>query len=332
LGRNFDLGHGRGTRRAKPENADEGGELPKRSHISFEAKAAMRENKTNLRFRREIQPAPGKLEAMSPQSSASKLVATVLGSGTSQGVPMIGCRCAVCQSTDPRDKRTRSSIHLTTPTAKILVDTTPDLRQQALREDLDRLDAVLFTHPHSDHIMGFDDLRRFCEIGGNPLPIYGSENTLEQLERVFFYAFNPQNVVPGYVHVLPHAVTGSFVLGGVEITPLPVPHGAVTTLGYLFSSGGRKLLAYISDCAAVPDPVREVVTGVEILIIDGLRDKPHPTHLNVAGAVEVAQAVGARQSFLTHLTHEKSHVDRAAGLPAGIDVSYDGMKFEFRLE
>lgn len=269
---------------------------------------------------------------MLSESPGAKLLVTVLGSGTSQGVPMIGCHCAVCQSTDPRDKRTRSSIYVEAPQAKIVIDTTPDLRQQALREGLDRLDAVLFTHPHSDHIMGFDDLRRFCEISGSPLPIYGSEHTLAQLERVFFYAFNPSNLIPGYVHVLPHVVTGTFALGGVEITPLPVPHGSVTTFGYLFSHGGRKLLAYISDCAAVPDPVREIVTGVEILIIDGLREKPHPTHLNVAGAVEAAQAIGARQSFLTHLTHEKCHIDRAAGLPDGIDVSYDGMKFGFTLE
>jgi len=269
---------------------------------------------------------------MSSAGSESKLTVTVLGSGTSQGVPMIGCRCAVCLSSDPRDNRTRSSIHLATPEAKILVDTTPDLRQQSLRERLDALDAVLFTHPHSDHIMGFDDLRRFCEMsGGKALPIYGSEHTLAQLERIFPYAFNPGRLVPGYVHVTPHVISGTFSLGGLEITPLPVPHGAVTTLGFLFSHGERKLLAYISDCAAVPDPVREAVTGVEILIIDGLREKPHPTHLNVAGAVAAAQAIGARRSFLTHLTHERTHVDREAGLPSGIGVTYDGMKFEFGL-
>ncbi len=269
---------------------------------------------------------------MSSESTASKLIVTVLGSGTSQGVPMIGCRCPVCLSTDPRDSRTRSSIHLATPHAKILVDTTPDLRNQALREGLDHLDAVLFTHPHSDHIMGFDDLRRFCEMRGGPLPIYGSEHTLTQLERIFFYAFNPKKMIPGYVHTVSHIITGTFALGGLEITPLPVPHGSVTTLGFLFSNGGRKLLAYISDCAALPDPIREIVTGVEILIIDGLRERPHPTHLNVAGAVEAALAIGARQSFLTHQTHEKSHVDRTAGLPEGIGVTYDGMKFEFELE
>jgi len=268
---------------------------------------------------------------MSFEIPAPQLIVTVLGSGTSQGVPMIGCRCAVCQSLDPRDKRTRSSIFLATPQAKILVDTTPDLRQQALRENLDHLDAVLFTHPHADHIMGFDDLRRFCEIQNEPLPIYGSAETLSQVERIFHYAFNPKKKVPGYVHVLPHVVTDAFELGGIEITPLPVPHGAVSTLGFLFSRAGRKLLAYLSDCASVPEPVRELVSGVEVLIIDGLRDRPHPTHLTVSGAVEAALAIGAKSSFLTHLTHEKSHADRLKDLPAGIEVAYDGMKFEFEL-
>ncbi len=268
---------------------------------------------------------------MSSGNPAPKLSVTVLGSGTSQGVPMIGCRCAVCLSDDPRDKRTRSSIFVATPQAKILVDTTPDLRQQALRENLDHLDAVLFTHPHADHIMGFDDLRRFCEIQGGPLPIYGSAETLGQVERIFFYAFNPRKLVPGYVHVLPHVVTGPFELGGLQVMPLPVPHGAVSTLGFLFSQGDRKLLAYLSDCASVPEPVRALIAGVEALIIDGLRDKPHPTHLTVAGAVEVARAVGARRSFLTHQTHEKRHADRLRDLPAGIEVAYDGLRLEFDL-
>jgi phosphoribosyl 1,2-cyclic phosphate phosphodiesterase len=266
------------------------------------------------------------------QSAPPKLTVTVLGSGTSQGVPMIGCRCDVCRSDDPRDKRTRSSIHLATPQAALLVDTTPDLRQQALREDLDHLDAVLFTHPHADHIMGFDDLRRFCEIQGGPLPIYGSAETLGQVERIFFYAFNPKKLIPGYVHVLPHVVSDTFALGGIEITPLPVPHGAVSTLGFLFSNAGRKLLAYLSDCAAVPEPVRALITGVDVLIIDGLRDRPHPTHLTVNAAVEVAAAVGAQRSFLTHQTHERRYVDRMRELPAGVEVAYDGLKFEFDLK
>jgi phosphoribosyl 1,2-cyclic phosphate phosphodiesterase len=244
---------------------------------------------------------------------------------------MIGCRCPVCQSPDSRDKRTRSSIYLDAPQAKILVDTTPDLRQQALREGLDHLDAVLFTHPHADHIMGFDDLRRFCEIQGGALPVYGSAETLAGVERIFFYAFTPKPTVPGYVHVVPHAVTGPFELGGIEITPLPVPHGAVSTLGFLFSHQGRKLLAYLSDCAGVPEAVRESVAGVEVLIIDGLRDKPHPTHLTVAGAVEAARVIGAGRSFLTHQTHDKRHADRQRELPPGVEVAYDGMRLEFEL-
>jgi phosphoribosyl 1,2-cyclic phosphate phosphodiesterase len=283
----------------------------------------------NLRFEREIPIATGILKPMSAEIPASKMIVTVLGSGTSQGVPMIGCRCAVCQSTDPRDKRNRSSIHLATPQGKIMVDATPDLRQQALRENLDHLDAVLFTHPHADHIMGFDDLRRFCEIQGGALPIYGSAETLGQIERIFFYAFNPKKLVPGYVHVEPHVITGPLEICGLELTPLPVPHGAVSTLGFLFSRGGRKLLAYLSDCAAVSETIRGIIAGVEVLIIDGLRDKPHPTHLTVSGAVEVALAVGALRSFLTHQTHEKCHVDRMKDLPAGIEVAYDGMKLEF---
>jgi phosphoribosyl 1,2-cyclic phosphate phosphodiesterase len=262
---------------------------------------------------------------------APQLTVTVLGSGTSQGVPMIGCPCDVCRSDDPRDNRTRSSIFLRTPTAAILVDTTPDMRQQALREKLDHLDAVLFTHPHADHIMGFDDLRRFCDIQGGPLPIYGSAETLGQVERIFFYAFNPKKLVPGYVHVIPHVITGAFQLGGIDITPLPVPHGAVSTLGFLFSHAGRKLLAYLSDCAFVPDPIRALISNVEVLIIDGLREREHPTHLTVKGAVEVAQAVKAQRSFLTHQTHERRHVDRQRQLPPGVDVAYDGLKLEFEL-
>jgi phosphoribosyl 1,2-cyclic phosphate phosphodiesterase len=268
---------------------------------------------------------------MSSGNSTSPLTVIVLGSGTSQGVPMIGCRCPVCLSADPRDKRTRSSLYLAAPEAKILVDTTPELRVQALREGLDHLDAVLFTHPHADHLMGFDDLRRFCDLRGARLPIYGSEPTLAQIERTFPYAFNPSKKVRGYVDVEPHVITGPFPLGGLEITPLEVPHGAVSTLGFLFAWRGRKLLAYLSDCAAVPEAARAAAAGVEVLIIDGLRDKPHPTHLTVSGAVEAAQAIGAKQSYLTHQTHEKTHADRLRDLPPGIGVAFDGQRIEFEL-
>jgi phosphoribosyl 1,2-cyclic phosphate phosphodiesterase len=259
------------------------------------------------------------------------LTATILGSGTSQGVPMIGCGCEVCRSSDPRDKRTRSSIFLSTPEAQILVDTTPDLRQQALREGLDRVDAVLFTHHHADHVMGFDDLRRFCDAHEGPLPIYGSPETLQQIERIFHYAFNSKKLVRGYVHVAAHRVADTFALGGLEITPLPVPHGTISTYGYLFCRGGRKLLAYISDCLEIPEPVRRQVENVEVLIIDGLRDRPHPTHLTVSMAIDASKAIGARKTYLTHQAHDRKHAERAADLPPAIDVAYDGMKLEFVL-
>jgi phosphoribosyl 1,2-cyclic phosphate phosphodiesterase len=262
---------------------------------------------------------------------SAKLLVTVLGSGTSQGVPMIGCACAVCRSTDPRDRRTRSSIFLRTPAACLLVDTTPELRVQALRENLDRVDAVIFTHAHADHIMGFDDLRRFCDLRGGPLPIYGSAATLEQLHRIFHYAFDPNKAMPGYVHVIPHVVAAPFELGGLTITPLPVPHGANPANGFLFASHGRRLLAYLSDCQSVPTGVAETMRGVEVLIIDGLRDQPHPTHLNVQGAIDVARAVGAKQAYLTHQTHEKKHADRERELPSGVGLACDGMKLEFDL-
>ncbi len=268
---------------------------------------------------------------MSLSASQPKMVVTVLGSGTSQGVPMIGCTCPVCLSPDPHDKRTRSSIFVDAPTAKILVDTTPDLRQQSLREGLDHLDAVIVTHPHADHILGFDDLRRFCDLRGGPLPLYGSASTLQAVERIFHYAFNPRKLVPGYVHVIPHVVEDTFALGGIDITPLPVPHGAVATTGFLFSRGGRKLLAYLSDCSDVPPAIRALIVDVEVLIIDGLREAPHPTHLTIAGAIEVAQSVRAGRSYLTHQTHERTHADRRSRLPAGVDVAYDGMKLEFDL-
>jgi phosphoribosyl 1,2-cyclic phosphate phosphodiesterase len=290
--------------------------------MNHDAKTATRENKTNSRFVREIPGSRDQAGAM------SKWSVTILGSGTSQGVPMIGCPCAVCASTDPRDQRTRSSIFIATPEANLLVDATPELRVQALREKLNRVDAVLFTHAHADHIMGFDDLRRFCDLRGGALPIYGSPETLGQLQRIFYYAFDPKKTVPGYVHVTPHVVTKPFELGGLAITPLPVPHGAVSTYGYLFSRGGRRLFAYLSDCQSVPADVAETLRGVEVLIIDGLRDLPHPTHLNVSGAIEVAREIGARQAYLTHQTHDKTHAERERGLPTGVGVVYDGMKLE----
>lgn len=250
-----------------------------------------------------------------------------LGTGTSQGVPMICCDCPVCRSTDPRDKRTRSSVYIKTPEVAFVVDTGPDFRTQALREDLCSLDAVVYTHSHTDHIMGFDDLRRFCDVHpAHELPIYASPGTMDDLQRVFRFAFDGSARFPGYLHPVPHLVEGAFHLGETEITPLPVPHGRLTVNGYLFSRGGRRLFAYLSDCKAVPDSVREQIAGVEVLSLDALRHRPHPTHMSLDEALEVSAALRPRQTFLTHLCHDLGHAETEKGLPSGVHVAYDGLR------
>lgn len=255
----------------------------------------------------------------------ANLTITFLGTGTSQGVPMIGCDCEVCQSPDPRDQRTRSSIYVETPECAWVVDTGPDFRSQCLREKVRRLDAVVFTHAHTDHIMGFDDLRPFCH-GGHDLPIYASAATMGDLQRVFEFAFNGQNRWPGYVRPLPHVVERRFALGSTEITPLAVPHGRTEVFGYLFKREGVKLAAYLSDCKAVPDEAAAEISGVRHLIIDALRRTPHPTHMSVDEALAVATRVGAEQTWFTHLCHDRRHAEIEAELPPGVRVAYDGLK------
>jgi phosphoribosyl 1,2-cyclic phosphate phosphodiesterase len=254
----------------------------------------------------------------------SQLQLIFLGTATSLGVPLIGCDCEVCQSPDPRDYRTRSSIYVETPECAWVVDTGADFRAQALRENIRRVDAVVFTHSHTDHIMGFDDLRRYSHDRGS-IPVYASAETMRDLARVYEFAFNGQNRFPGYLVPVPHIVDGPFQLGETTITPLPVPHGRSTVNGYLFSRDGKKLVAYLSDCSAVPEPVVTEITGVEVLIIDALRHKPHPTHLSVSQALGVAEKVHPAQTFFTHVCHELSQASEAE-LPAGVGIAYDGLK------
>jgi phosphoribosyl 1,2-cyclic phosphate phosphodiesterase len=257
--------------------------------------------------------------------SMPDLVLTFLGTGTSQGVPMIGCDCAVCSSSDPRDKRTRAAVYLEAPECAFVVDTGPDFRQQALRERLRRVDAVVLTHPHTDHIMGFDDLRAFCH-GGRELPVYGSPATLAVLRRVFAFAFDGENRFPGYIHPVAHEVTGPLRLGKTELIPMLVPHGRVQTSAFLFMRGGRKLAAYFPDCKAVPPEARERIAGVEVLILDALRRKEHPTHMNVEEALAVALDVKPRETWLTHLSHDLAHSELEAELPPQVRVAYDGLR------
>ena len=253
---------------------------------------------------------------------------TFLGTGTSQGVPVLTCDCAVCRSSDPRDKRTRASAYIETPEAAWVIDTGPDFRQQGLRENIRRIDAVVITHAHTDHIMGFDDLRPFC-WGARELPVYGSADTLDQLKTAFAFAFDGKNRFPSYLHPDPRVVEKPFQIGNTEIVPLPVPHGRATTYGYLFVRDGRRLLAYLSDCKAVPEAVRTLIKGVDTLVLDALRWREHATHMSVAEALEAAAAIQPRQTLLTHLCHELSHAEVEPALPPGIRIAYDGLKLQF---
>ncbi len=240
---------------------------------------------------------------------------------------MIGCDCDVCRSSDPRDKRLRSSIYIETPETAFVVDTGTDFRTQALRENIRRVDAVVFTHSHTDHIMGFDDLRRFSWQRGS-MPVYASAETMTDLERVYRFAFTGSNPFPGYLKPEPHVVCGPFTLGETRITPLPVPHGNSEVNGYLFEREGRKLVAYLSDCSEVPDEIARKISGVECLIIDALREKPHPTHLSVAQALEVVARVQPRETYFTHIAHELSQ-SYEKKLPPRVHLAYDSLKLRF---
>lgn len=252
---------------------------------------------------------------------------TFLGTGTSQGVPMLTCDCPVCTSSDPRDKRTRSSLYIETPECAFVVDTGPDFRLQALRERIRRVDAVVLTHPHTDHIMGFDDVRAFCH-GGREMPVYGSEETISVLKRVFAFAFDGKNRFPGYINPVSHEVSAPFRLGETELVPLPVPHGRVATFGFLFIRGGEKLAAYFSDCKSLSPEVRTQIAGVRVLILDALRHREHPTHMNVTEALEVAADVKAHETWFTHLCHDLAHAELEPTLPTGVRIAYDGLKLD----
>ncbi|MDQ3624568.1 MAG: MBL fold metallo-hydrolase [Verrucomicrobiota bacterium] len=255
----------------------------------------------------------------------AELTITFLGTGTSQGVPMIGCDCRVCRSADPRDKRSRSSIYVETAQCAWVVDTGPDFRAQCLRENVRRIDAAVYTHSHADHIMGFDDLRPFCD-GGRDLPVYASAETMRDLQRVFHFAFNGQNRWPGYVRPLPRVIEGAFTLGDTLLTPLPVRHGRAEVNGYLFSRGGEALVAYLSDCKEVPETVVDQMAGVPHLIIDALRWKAHATHMNISEALELVEKVQPRQTWCTHLCHDLMHAETEPELPASVRIAYDGLK------
>lgn len=254
---------------------------------------------------------------------ASAVKVCFLGTGTSHGVPMIACDCAVCQSTDARDARLRPSIYLTLDDGTcVLVDTTPDFRQQALRENIRRVDAVLYTHAHADHILGLDELRRFNHITHRPVPLLADARTLGELRRTFAYAFDADGPKGGGIPQLQlwTLMGGAFSIGRQEVVPVPVQHGHRMILGFRF---GR--MAYLTDCNHVPDASFDLLGGLDVLVLDALRHRPHPTHFTVAEALDVAARVGARQTYLTHICHDLGHAETCAALPPGVTLAYDGL-------
>jgi phosphoribosyl 1,2-cyclic phosphate phosphodiesterase len=254
---------------------------------------------------------------------------TFLGTGTSHGVPMIGCTCAVCRSTDPRDKRLRPSIYLDVPErAKILIDTTPDLRQQALTHGISRVDAILFTHGHADHVLGLDEVRRFNHLQGTPIPCYADGLTWDALRRTFYYIFDGHRRLGGGVPQLePHEIVASLTVGGVFIRPVPLWHGVMPILGFRFGA-----FAYLTDCNRMADEAWEIIEGVETLVIDALRNKPHSTHFTVEEALGVIARVRPARAYMTHMTHDLGHEATNAQLPAGVELAYDGLVLDVRVD
>jgi len=259
---------------------------------------------------------------------------TVLGSGTSHGVPAIGCDCAVCTSRDPKDRRSRPSIllelHASPQSAfagavrSILVDTSTDLRTQSLDNNLRRVDAILFTHTHADHVFGLDDVRRFNQMQKTAIACYGDGATVESLRRMFSYIFEPPKQKGGGLPQLSlFEIGGRFSLGGAEIVPVPLLHGVLPILGFRVGA-----FAYLTDCNRIPEPSWPLLAGVRTVIIDALRHRPHSTHFSVDEAIAAVKRIGATRAYLTHISHDLGHAATNAQLPPGIELAYDGLVLE----
>ena len=248
-----------------------------------------------------------------------------LGTGTSVGVPVVGCGCVVCASSDPRDKRTRTSVVVGLPAGHLLIDTTPDLRSQLLREGISRIDAVLFTHDHVDHVYGLDDIRPLCYQMGRPMPLYCEERVERRIRRAFDYAFEAVPVPGGGVPklTLERISTAPFTVLGATVTPLRLRHGVFDVLGFRFGN-----VAYCTDTNLIPDETWPLLEGLDTLVLDCLRPSRHPTHLSLSEALAVAERVGARRTLFTHMGHDIGHAAISAVLPASVELAYDGLEID----
>lgn len=253
-----------------------------------------------------------------------------LGSGTSQGVPMIACDCAVCGSDDARNRRTRASVHVVMDGLHVQVDAAPEFRMQCVRERIRRLDMFILTHGHADHIAGMDDLRRFCDQrGGEALPVYSTDEGLSRVLAVFPYAIAERSLRHGYpaFQLLEMPSLLELPQGTIEATLLP--HGGVNTLGLIFTerSSGAKFV-YYTDNKRLPSEAIALARGANAVVLDGLRPEPHPTHMSIPEALTMAAEIGAAQTWLTHLTHLSDHVATEANLPVGVRLAYDGLRIK----
>ena len=254
---------------------------------------------------------------------------TFLGTGTSHGVPMIGCDCIVCRSSDPRDSRLRPSIYVNVPGhASFLIDTGPDLRQQVLRHRIGRIDCILFTHSHADHILGLDEIRRFNTMQGGAIPAFANRVAWDVLKRTFYYAFDGLVREGGGVpQIEDHEIDGPFTWAGVRVVPVPVWHGSLPVLGYRFGA-----FAYLTDCNRIDEGSWALLDGLDWLVLDALRDEPHPTHFTVEQALGVITRIRPRHAYLTHMTHDLGHAQTSARLPDGIELAYDGLVLDVAVD
>jgi phosphoribosyl 1,2-cyclic phosphate phosphodiesterase len=251
-----------------------------------------------------------------------------LGSGTSMGVPTLGCNCAVCTSTDPRNTRTRPSIAIEWEGHRVLIDTGPDFRQQALREHIQHIDAVLYTHPHADHILGLDDLRPLSFRHPDGMPLYADDNSIKVLETVFSYTFSPTSKYPTRARVALHRLNDheSADIKGVTFQRVPLLHGHLNVAGYRFGSA-----AYLTDMNVIPDASLSLLEDLDVLILDALRKEPHPSHANVEQALAWIDRVKPRRAFFTHMSHELDHEQTNAELPPHVRLAFDGLRIPFEL-